>query len=365
MTTTPLDGLRVIEAGTFFSAPFAGMMLCDLGAAVIKVEAPDKGDPFRTFSRPPQGVSAMFINVNRGKKSVAIDLKEPDGPRALVEMVRNADVFIHNWRPGVAESLGIGDSVLAEANPRLIRVAISGYGQSGPLASLPAFDMLIQAQSGLAVFEAVDGEPRLSRTAIADKVTSMTAVQSILAAVVARSRTGEGQLLEIGMLDAFAYFNYPDLFQDRTFVDDESSGSAGIAQASLVVPTADGHIVVQPITGAQLKRCCIACGRPEWVDQLKRYEPTQLRVEFRKLLSGELIRDTTEFWVNRFHEHDIPVAAVLDLNGHLADPQVQYNQLYAVDAEPIGHLRRVRYPTRFGGTPTRPQTGVPSLDAGV
>lgn len=364
MPSTPLDGLRVIEAGTFFSAPFAGMMLNDLGAEVIKVEPPGKGDPFRSFSKPPQGVSAMFINVNRGKKSVVVDLKAPDGRQALIDLIRDADVFLHNWRPGIAESLGVGDVVLAEANPRLIRVAISGYGQRGPLAALPAFDALIQAGSGLAVFEAVDGEPRLSRTAIADKVTSTTAVQSILAAIVARSRTGQGQLLELSMLDALAYFNYPDLFQDRTFVDDEASGTE-TSQASLMVPTADGHIVVQPLTGAQLKRSCVACDHPEWVERLKQCDPTQIRFEFRNLLAQALITNTTDYWVDRFNDHDIPVAAVLDLTSHLADSQVLHNDLYAIDAEPIGHIRRIRYPTQFRGTPTRPRTGIPTLDASV
>jgi crotonobetainyl-CoA:carnitine CoA-transferase CaiB-like acyl-CoA transferase len=257
----------------------------------------------------------------------------------------------------------VGDSVLAEANRGLIRVAISGYGSRGPLATRPAFDALIQAKSGLAVFEALAGEPRLSRTAIGDKVTSLTAVQSILAAVVARSTTGEGQLLELGMLDALAYFNYPDLFQDRTFVDDEASDRPDTSQASLLIATADGHVVVQPMTGAQLKRCCLACDRPEWAEHLKQCEPSQVRTELRRLLVEALIHNTTDYWVDRFNEHDIPVAAALDLAGHLDDAQVQHNELYFVADDPVGRVRQVRYPTRFSGTPTTPQTGVPMLDS--
>jgi crotonobetainyl-CoA:carnitine CoA-transferase CaiB-like acyl-CoA transferase len=365
MNNGPLEGLHVVEAGTFFSAPFAAMMLCDLGARVTKVEPPGKGDPFRSFSKPAQGVSAMFINVNRGKKSVVLDLKEAEGRRALVELVRDADVFIHNWRPGIAETLGVGDSVLSVANPRLIRVAISGYGPRGPLATRPAFDTLIQAQSGLAVFEAVDGKPRLSRTAIADKVTSMTAVQSVLAAVIARTKTGEGQLLELGMLDALAYFSYPDLFQHRTFVDDEGPDGHDDDSASLVVATANGHVVVQPITGTQLKRCCLACERPDWITQLKQCQPTKIRTELRNRLAEVLVRNTTEYWVSRFNDYDIPVAAVLNLSDHLCDAQVEYNQLYDIDEEPIGRVRRVRYPARFSGTPTNPQVGIPSLGTGL
>ena len=359
----PLAGLRVIEAGTYFSAPFAGMMLSDLGASVIKVEPPGKGDPFRTFARPTRGVSSMFINVNRGKESsVALDLKDAGDRNALIDLVRDADVFIHNWRPGVAESLGLADAVLAAANPTLIRVAISGFGPTGPYAGQPAFDALMQAQSGLAVYEEENGAPRLNRTSLSDKVTSVMAAQSILAAVIARSATGEGQLLELGMLDALAYFNYPDMFQEHTFLDDEAPTSVG-GTPSLLVPTADGHIVVQPMTGAQLKRVCVACDRPEWVDELKGCDPAQLRTEFHRRLSGALLHKPTAFWVERFLADDVPVAPAMSLTDHLADAQVVHNELYEIDEhpEPLGRVRRVRYPTRFTGTPVAPKTSVPTL----
>jgi CoA:oxalate CoA-transferase len=361
----PLAGLRVIDAGTYFSAPYAAMMLGDLGATVVKVEAPGKGDPFRWFLKSARGVASMFINVNRGKESVVLDLKEDRGRRELLALVRDADVFIHNWRPGVAESLGLEDSVLSQANPRLIRVAISGYGQTGPYAGRPAFDALLQAESGLAHYEAVGGEPRLNRTSIPDKVTAIMAAQAVLAAVVARSKSGEGQLLELSILDALAYFNFPDMFQDRTFVDDEEPTGSVTRTPSLLVPTSDGHVIVQPITGAQLKRTCLACERPGWVDELRQCPPSELRVEVHRRLTEALAENTSDHWVKLFVAHDIPVAPVVNLSEHLADAQVAHNQIYEVDEHPapLGRVRRVRYPTRFSRTPTSPRFDVPSLDA--
>src|SRR5581483_4490294 len=192
----PLDHIRVVDATGYLAGPFAAMMLADLGADVVKVERPPKGDPLRTIGHRFEGQSVQCDNVNRNKRSVLVDLATADG----------RDDFLR-----------LGDGALAAANPRLVRVWITGFGPDGPLADRPAFDALIQAHTGLAWRHRHDGRPAELRTYLADKVTSALAAQAALAALVGRERTGTGERVEISMLDAVAYFNFPEVMEDRTY----------------------------------------------------------------------------------------------------------------------------------------------------
>jgi CoA:oxalate CoA-transferase len=186
MTAPPLKGIRVIEAATFVTGPYAGQMLADLGAEVTKIESPAGGDAFRRFGRPDGPYSAVFANTNRGKRSVALDLKDSAGRSELMDLVESADVWLTNWRPGVADRLGLGDDVLVGRNPRLIRVYITGYGTRGPKAAAPVFDTIVQAGSGLTHALSNDDKPALLAGFTIDKLTATMATQAVLAALLAR-----------------------------------------------------------------------------------------------------------------------------------------------------------------------------------
>jgi crotonobetainyl-CoA:carnitine CoA-transferase CaiB-like acyl-CoA transferase len=216
---------------------------------------------------------------------------------------------------------------------------------------MPAFDTVVQALSGLAWFHSRDGKPQPLRTYIVDKLTGVFAAQAVLAALLERERTGVGRRIDVDMLTAAAYFNFPDLFASRTMLDDdEAFDPESEPGANSVLPTNDGWIVVAPTGGAHVKRSCEAVGHPEWVEELKQVRETRL---LNPLLMSKLAlvtaHDTTAHWVAAFEAADVPVAAVLDLDGHLADPQVVDAGIYPTHDDPdLGKIRYARYPARFG-----------------
>lgn len=200
-----LKGIRVIELGTYITGPAAAMQLADLGADVIKVERPGEGDPFRAFKGGLY--SPHYQTYNRNKRSIALDTKVPEDLTVLHELVGSADVFIQNFRPGVAEKLGVGEADLRAINPRLIYCAISGFGTSGPSRDRPAYDTVAQAASGFLRLITSIEKPRVIGPALADAITGQYAAVGILAALVERGATGDGRRLDISMLEAMTYFN--------------------------------------------------------------------------------------------------------------------------------------------------------------
>ena len=348
--TAPLDGIRVVESASFVSGPFVGQMLADLGAEVIKIEAPIDGDPFRNFGRPAGPYSAVFANCNRGKKSVGLDMKDPEARLQLLELIDTADVWITNWRPGVSERLGLADSVLAARNPRLVRLYISGFGDSGPEASLPAFDTIIQARSALSSAISHDGVPTLVPGFPVDKVTAAMATQSLLAALYARERRNCGERVDISMLAAAAYFNFVELFANRTFVDEPSAEARNLQAIGLrPLHAKDGWIVVAPVSGASIKALCVAVGHPEWLDGLKQ-QADQSRVASSLFSLLEPIVETRSVsdWLDLLQASDVPAARCLDIDDHLEDRQVTHQDLYRIEMwEGVGAVRTVRYPASF------------------
>lgn len=340
---SPLAGTSVVEAANYVSGPFAGMMLAHLGAEVIKVE-PSQGDPVLTYGLRHKRISALWVNVNHGKTIARHDLKSDDGQQYVHSLLSDADVFLQNWRPGVADSLGLGAEELCDRYPRLIWTGISGFGPSGPRAAAPAFDPLIQATTGLSHFEAIGGHPTSLRSALADKVTSAMAVQAILAALLNRSRTGRGARIDISMLDAMAYFNFPDVGRDRTFLTPEAAADLP-AGRSAVVETSDGYLTIAPVSGRQFKSALDAVGHPEWKEDLKQ---TSNVVEMTNLLYGRLEAVTrtapTGEWERRFREYDVPASSILTKDEHMDDAQTNHNAIYSTIDSPAGLVRRVRYP---------------------
>jgi crotonobetainyl-CoA:carnitine CoA-transferase CaiB-like acyl-CoA transferase len=322
---------------------------------VIKVD-PGSGDGMVRWGRVVEGRGVVYANCNRGKRVIALDLKSDEGRARFLRLAADADVLITNWRAGVVERLEL-DAPLA-ALPSLIWLKITGWGPDGPLADTPTFDGSVQARTGLAWSQG-DSEPDLLRTLIADKITATLAAQAIAAALYQRTCTGVGGVVELPMLDALAYFNFPDMLQNRTaLTDPPASARNEQIEANRPVRTADGWIVISPVGGKQLKAALDAVGRPEAITELRaagtQHELTRRLVE---ILSEACARQPTADWLATFDRFDVPVAPVLDIDAHLADPQVVHNQIYDVIHDPVlGDSRRARYPARFGEDSVRGTT---------
>ncbi len=239
----PLAGIKVVEMAAFVAAPFGAMMLADLGADVVKIEPP-KGDPMRTMGRHPAGISPMWVSTNRGKRGMALDLKSPEGVETARQLLREADILICNWRPAVAERLGFSDGSLVAANLRLIRIYTAGFGPSGPLAATPAYDAIIQARLGLTEANGDESGPALEKSFIVDKVAGTMVCQAALAALAGRELHGVADRVDLAMLDAVAYVNFPDIMVNRLFLN-HAPASARNVHPSVVqpTPTADGWVV--------------------------------------------------------------------------------------------------------------------------
>lgn len=355
----PLDGVVVIETSSFLTGPFASMMLADLGADVIKVEPPG-GDGFRKFGHNRGGYGASWTNANRSKRSIVIDLKTEAGIQRLKRLIARADVLVENWRPRVAASLGLQREVLEKLNPRLIRLSITGFGDTGPLANAPAFDSLIQGRTGLVAAEGRNaGQPAVTPFNMVDKVTGAFGAQAILAALYEREKTGRGALVKLPMLDVMGYFNFPDMFQHRTFDGDTSGWKPPQSQ---VLETSDGHLVISPANGAQMSKTLNAIERPQWKEDFKKMpDPVLMAEEFFRRVGAVVKEKPTTFWLERFAEMDVPAAPVYDLDQFLNDPQVANNRIYASVDSPVGPIRAARYPAIFDDRFMMPRFGPPSI----
>lgn len=354
----PLEGITVIETSSFLTGPFASMMLSDLGADVIKVEPPT-GDGFRRFGHNRDGFGASWTNSNRGKKSIVIDLKTPDGVARLKGLLASADVLVENWRPRVSESLGLGQDVVSRLNPRLVRLSITGFGDTGALANAPAFDSLIQGRTGIVASEGRNGTPAVTPFNMVDKVTGAFGVQAILAALFEREKTGRGGWVQLPMLDVMGYFNFPDMFQHRTFENDQSDWKP---PASQVLATSDGYVVISPANGQQMSKTLNAIERPEWKDEFKRMaDPVAMANLFFERV-GQVVREkSTEHWLAVFAAQDVPAAPVFSLDEFLADEQVANNQIYHFVDSPVGQIRTARYPALFDGRQMTARSGPPAV----
>jgi crotonobetainyl-CoA:carnitine CoA-transferase CaiB-like acyl-CoA transferase len=363
-----LDGVRVVDASSYLTGPWAAMMLADLGADVIKVEPP-RGDPFRRFGRRHNGLGISFANANRNKRSVAVDLRDPAGRSTFDRLVAEADVLITNWRPETTRAIGLDDG-LVEANPRLVWIRISGFGPEGPQADAPAFDSVIQARTGLAWVEGDGMAPSLVRSWVCDKATAMFAAQMAMAGLLRRGRTGRGGVTDLPMLDAMAYFNFPEMMVERTLLEDadndgdaegEADGNAlnrHIA-ANRPIATSDGWILVSPVVGRHIAGALRALGQEDRKpDLLAITEPTALTAAFCEIAEEATKTKSTAHWLGVLRDHGVPAAPVLDIDGHLSDEQVAHNRVYrSLDHPVLGPVRAPHHP----GAPTGEIRPSPSL----
>ena len=363
----PLDGYRVIDLTSMVSGPFATMMLGDQGADVIKVEAPGGGDHVRTGGFRAGGLAAQFINTNRNKRSIAVDLKRAEGREAVLRLAAGADVFIQNFRPGVVERLGVGEPEVRAVSPEIVYVSISGFGESGPFAAKRVYDPIIQAASGLASVQggSDDARPRLVRTILPDKVTALNAAQAVTAALLARARTGQGQHVRLSMLDSVVSFLWASDMGGQTFVDRPANAQRAASFIDLIYETGDGFMSVAVMSDREWQGLARAAERPEWLED-ERFRTPALRdenIDDRLALTQEAIRTrTTAEWMTRLEAEDVPCAPVLTRNDLVAHPQVAAGgTLVEYDHPSAGRLRQARPAARFEGTPSVVRRGAPRL----
>lgn len=264
--TGPLDGYRIVDLTGVISGPFATMILADQGADVIKVETPGVGDYTRQAGNRKADLSASFLNNNRNKRSIALDLKDARGRDIFNRLIKTADVLVQNFRPGVVERIGVGEDAIREIAPDIIYVSISGFGEKGPFKSKPTYDPLIQALSGLASVQggSDDSRPRLIRTIVPDKVTALTAAQAITAALLVRERSGVAQHVRLSMLDSIVAFLWSSDMGGQTFIGETVSQQRAASFIDLIYHTRDGHMSVSTMTNAQWSAFTVAAGHPEW-----------------------------------------------------------------------------------------------------
>lgn len=363
----PLDGYRVVDVSTVISGPHGTMLLADQGADVIKVENPDGGDHTREHPNRRGGLAANYLNNNRNKRSVAINLKHPRGIETLMRLVNDADVFVQNFRPGVAERLGIGEDDVRNVKPDIVYVSISGFGDRGPYAGKPVYDPLVQAVSGLTTVQAGSDEarPRLVRTIVPDKLTAIVAAQAITAALLSRERTGRGQHVRLSMLDAVIAFLWGSDMGSQTFVGDEFPQSEAASFIDLIYETTDGYISVAVQTDRQWEALTRALDRPEWLDD-ERFKTAGLRqqnINARLNLTQEVLkRKNAAEWLERLEAEGVPCAPVLSRSEVIRHPQVVANDIVVEwDHPDAGRLRQARPAARFSGTPATLRRGAPRL----
>jgi crotonobetainyl-CoA:carnitine CoA-transferase CaiB-like acyl-CoA transferase len=363
----PLHGYRIVDLTSMVSGPSATMLLADQGADVIKVENPQGGDHTRAAANRRGGYSASFLNNNRNKRSIVLDLKAPDGVEALKRLIAGADVFIQNFRSGVIERMGFDEAEVRALAPDIIYVSISGFGEQGPFAQKPVYDPLIQALSGLASIQGGSDRdrPRLVRTIVPDKLTGVVAAQAITAALLARERTGQGQHVRLSMLDAVVAFLWGSDMGSQTFVGDELPQQEAASFIDLIYETADDYISAAVQTDREWVSLTRALERPEWLDDPRFVTPAlrQKHINERLAMIQEVLRTRRSAeWLERLTAEGVPCAPVLTRSRMIDHPQVVANGIVVETEHPgAGRLRQARPAARFSATPTGVRRGAPAL----
>ncbi|MES2609689.1 MAG: CoA transferase [Pseudomonadota bacterium] len=362
-----LSGIKVLEQGTFITGPAAGMFLADLGAEVIKIEQPGAGDPFRAFRGGLY--SPHFQTYNRNKRSITLNPKLPEDAAVFDELVKDADVYIQNFRPGAADRLGAGEARLRGLNPRLVYCAISGFGQTGPAAGRPAYDTVAQAASAFLKLLVNPANPRVVGPALADAMTGFYAAYGVLGAIVERGRTGLGRKVEVSMLEAMCHFNL-DAFT-HYFSEDEVMGpySRPSVSQSYVLECADGLWIALHMSSPEKfwQGLANAIERPRLFDD-PRFATREARIAHQEdlitLLGGLFREQTRSVWCERLETEDVPHAPMYDTREAMEDPQARHLQLQVSAPHPEGgEWRTIRSPVSFDGERALEVTAPPTLGA--
>jgi crotonobetainyl-CoA:carnitine CoA-transferase CaiB-like acyl-CoA transferase len=362
----PLAGTRVVDLTSNMSGPLATMVLADQGADVVKIE-PLTGDLIRTVGTGRGGMSAYFANLNRGKRSVAVDVSTDVGAEVVRRLASTADVFVQNFRPGVIERLGLDAGTLMAANERLIYGSISGFGLDGPLATQPAYDHVVQALSGFAAIQALSDGPDLVRQGAIDKASAYTLAQAITAALLQRVGTGRGVRIDVSMLDVALAFLWPDGMMNNTCIEDVELLPT-VSRSFRTTPTADGHVVLVTLTAKQWDGLVAAILTEPDDDTGGDLSNTDARMaggaatmravreRLRALSTAEVVR--------RLRDADVPCAPVLALDELHVDPQIEAsNILEVVDHPVMGAIRQPAPAPLVDGARSAP--GTPARQIGA
>jgi crotonobetainyl-CoA:carnitine CoA-transferase CaiB-like acyl-CoA transferase len=363
----PLAGFRIVDLSAVVSGPLATMLLADQGAEVIKIE-PSGGDTTRMPLFERGGITPLFANVNRGKRSLVLDLDQPRAREIVLQLAAEADVFVQNFRPGAIERMGLGEEAIRAVRSDIVYVSINGFGETGPYAKRRAYDPIIQGLSGhIAVQRSLTtGERDVVRTITCDKATAYTAAQAITAALLARERGAGGQHVRISMLDASLAFFWPDGMQRHTMIGDGVGPGGTWYESFRLTDTADGQILVYVATQGEFEAFCRAVGHPEWIDDPRfRTMPARLQngETFRQLRDAVVRSFTSKQLLARLEAEQVPAGPVHELVDILSDPQVAANTVLVESDHPhAGRIRQARPAPRFERTPTAPGRHAPRLD---
>ena len=370
---TMLSDIRIVDLTTVIFGPYATQMLADLGAEVIKVEAPGAGDISRYLGNgvPDPTMGSIHLTVNRGKRSIALDLKKPDDAAVLRDLVASADVFFHNVRGKAIARLGFDYAGCRAIKPDIIYVHGTGFGQDGPYADLQAYDDVIQAATGTtSLLPRVDGDPRprYLPSLIADKIAGQYAAQAILAALVHKLRTGEGQAVEVPMFECFASFMLVEHLRDATL--DPPIGPAGYPRqldaTRQPFPTRDGYLAIVPYTPESTARLMVLLGS-EGLTETPEFEIAKAAGKHMTIVYSEIARrtpeKTTAEWLALFADNDIPAMAARDLQDITDDPHLVATGFFRRRTHPdVGGFREMQPPVKYGAAPPRDLGFAPRVD---
>ena len=366
----PLSGIHVVDLTRILAGPFCTQLLADLGADVVKIEAPGRGDPVRAQGAIRDDLSWYFAQYNRNKRSITLDLYRDRGKEVLADLLRRADVLVENYRPGVLAQMGFPETRLAELNPRLVVASVNGYGSSGPYAQRPAFDFIAQAMSGfMSVNGPPGGEPLRAGPPISDLVAGLYAAFGVVAALLARKRgaTGGGQRVEAsltsGLISMLAYFSAHYFatgeLPERTGNDHPVVYPYGLFHA------ADGDVAIAPSTPAIVRRLMQELGLEGLLDQPE-FGTNDARMANREplkaLVNQKIGEATVEAWIERLNRAGVPCGRVMTLADVFADPQVLAQEM-VLEAEHPGHgpVRITGFPVKLSATPARLRRPAPEL----
>jgi formyl-CoA transferase/CoA:oxalate CoA-transferase len=365
----PLTGTTILDLTRVLSGPYCTMMLADMGARVIKVEQPGRGDDTRHWGPPFQhGESAYFLSVNRNKESLTLDLKHPDARALLDRLIQRTDVLVENFRPGTMDRLGLGYDALAARHPRLIYCSISGFGQTGPARGRPGYDAVMQAESGLmSITGAADGPPYRLGVAISDIVAGMFAAQGVTLALLARSTSGRGQLVDIGMLDtAAALLTYQ---AGIYFATGASPGRMGNRHPTIMpyetFESSDGEFVIAVGNDGLWRTLCQSIGLPELAAD-SRFATNSQRVSqadvLRPVLGERFATESSSHWIAVLTRAGIPCGSVRTVDEALREPQLRARDMICELDHPVaGRISVLGVPIKMSATPGRVTTAPPVL----
>ena len=365
----PLSGVTILDISSVVAGPLATMHLADQGANVIKVEPPSGDINRRSRQKVSENgqFSALFISTNHGKRSIALDLKNPEAMAVFRQMLLKADVLVQNFRPGTTEKLGIGWEDVRKINPRTIYVSISGVGDSGPYVKKRIYDPMIQALSGLADIQSdqTTGRPQMIRTILADKTTSIFAAQAITAALFAREKTGVGQHIKLSLLGTMLSFLWPEAMMQYTVVGREKTAAATNVGPDLVFEARDGFMTVGTISDGEWQGFCDAVERPE-LKQDERFATAELRnlnsTERINTMAAILREGGRDEWLQRLDRADVPCAPVLRRNEIIENEQVLAMNLVQTLEQPfVGEVRQPQPAALFDDTPSAIRGPAPGI----